>query len=628
MTITFIGPVAIPSLHLPTKLEVGQNPDPLGGVSITLQTVIRNRKVAGLIPEMVRNPLRRQSFGPAAGVLEWVETSGPFAPYRGWWLIESATIGYDGHHGFLPETESYVPINISGVFYGQKHPVVMTTHQERADNFAVNGQALTPGLYPIPGLDFNVAPIFIRYGPHSGINDGVGVYGGVANKAHLRMEGLEPAFVELRPAAVEALSGVRHYGSEVGPDPILNDSYITTPHAWERYLQTISCRVRPHGAGFFIVEAPLPGRLSYWSRVGTVGVYNSGQAQSTHVRAVDAVRLYDDRAEMDVQDNAGRVVTVVNRSADLGVRFRARDNDRRIEVRPRLAVATGVSYGAGKYGNGAILTDATDVLQYKLHPEFESRAPFTVCGWYLPAETTHTGQRTLLQLAGATDQAVQVYLPPNSAVVTAYRIGGGTPTTVTSSVSVVAATQTFFCARYDGTDLTVTAKTGAGALAHSTLAAATNVSGVEDLYLGVHLGVVNQCRGTMDNVMVFNRWLTDAEVAAIAGGAAAEDGITSSNAANLVGLWRLTNATAEYSPPSAIATNYLLEVGGEGLTTSKRFVALQNTATVDLPNWVVSFSQGQEVFFGIQPALPATNDTAAEQAKQFLFDRWAQLTLD
>lgn len=86
---------------------------------------------------------------------------------------------------------------------------------------------------------------------------------------------------------------------------------------------------------------------------------------------------------------------------------------------------------------------------------------------------------------------------------------------------------------------------------------------------------------------------------------------------------------AEAAAGAAIeAANYYEDAAVLG-NGAKRYIALvRNPLSESLPDWQTQIGAGHQAMVGFVPPAPGADDTAAEQARQFLYDRTELLTLE
>ncbi len=610
--ITSVGPLAIPALWKPTTMQAAGPQLPSGGEPISGSFVLELKSDAERLKRMVTNAARKANHLGAYGVLEWVQADGALDAYRGWWVFHDATIGYEGS---TLRTSTYFTVSVTATFFGpNRPPVIVGTHQDRPDDFSLVGSPIVAPVFP---YEDNSAPNQFNRNTVEGITTSGNTTASKRQRVVTSFDSFRIDRTDLRPSIHDMVAGVTHYGP-FSSDPI-ND---------EVRLQTATFRARLFDVfapkAFWIAEAFLSGR---WTRIGTIHI--PPDTDTAGGQQIVSKRFRDDEVAVLMVGRAGGRVRATARQYDLGIRILP-DEASQLEVRPVLGGSAGITYAAGKYGNGAYIVDSGDHIYYLLHREFEGQRPFTICGWYKPDATTDAAQRTIMQLRSSTagdQKAAQLYMQASSARVRVFRKAGVPEVSLDSGIDVAAATLTFFAARYDGANLKVSVKTGAGALTHASVASALAPTTIDTLDVGFVTGPTEQAKGVVDNVMVFSRSLSDTELAAIANGSANDAGVDATTALDLA-LWATLDDRLDYSPPTTLAGNYYLEAQPSGLGI-KRFIALVKTAAgTDLPNWRVTVGVGKEAFFGFEPASPQSADTAAEQGKQLLYARSQLLTLD
>lgn len=204
-----IGPIAIPATWEPFTVTPDVVTDARSGVPLKLAFRVQSRTDAERIHELVNNPARWQRFGQIQGVLEWVETDGALARWRGWWVLQSARLSLASGQWRRAAASSYVPVEIDASFMGSSgRPVVVATHRAQPNDFAVAGVALMAPMFPSRRIE-GAGTLVSRTGEGGTLD---------CRKQSTKRESLridtaefDPTLTQLRPVLVDA-AGLSHYG--------------------------------------------------------------------------------------------------------------------------------------------------------------------------------------------------------------------------------------------------------------------------------------------------------------------------------------------------------------------------------------------------------------------------------
>lgn len=118
-------------------------------------------------------------------------------------------------------------------------------------------------------------------------------------------------------------------------------------------------------------------------------------------------------------------------------------------------------------------------------------------------------------MLGSTTDGFQVYIAGTTGTVNCNKFVGGVTTSVTSSLAVVAGDLLFFCLRFDGANLKISAGKNGGTVSHFTTATSTVPGAISQASIGMGNGTGTAINAAAEDLMVFNRVLADSEVAAL-----------------------------------------------------------------------------------------------------------------
>lgn len=204
-----IGPIAIPATWEPFTVIPDVVADARSGVPLKVSFRVQSRTDAERLHELVNNPARRQRFGQVQGVLEWVETDGALARWRGWWVLEAAKLSLASGQWRRTAASSYVPVEIDASFMGSGgRPVVIATHRAQPNDFAVAGVALMAPMFPSRRVE-GAGTLVSRAGEGGTLD----CRKQSTKRESLRVDAAEfdATITQLRPALIDA-AGLSHYG--------------------------------------------------------------------------------------------------------------------------------------------------------------------------------------------------------------------------------------------------------------------------------------------------------------------------------------------------------------------------------------------------------------------------------
>jgi hypothetical protein len=305
MNITRIGPVAIPRLIEPTSIEISGNPDPSGAVPIKASFSLASRQDAELLEELVNNPARRHLIAGQQGNLEWVETADALARWRGWWHLLACDVSLARRQirKAAPDA-AYVPVSVSAVFIGtQGQPVVVATHRDLPDDFAVAGQAMLAPVYPSRRVEGAGAVV-----TRASAAGAVDIRKQSTKRGPVRIEPaqFDPSVVALRPGLRDA-GGVMHYGPRRAMEA--DGARLETAHLRVTIGQT--------AANHWLVEGWIAGA---WYTLGALRIRRTAAAGG-HAWNVAGTTISDDRVSvLLVNDYDATILRAEVRVGELGMR--------------------------------------------------------------------------------------------------------------------------------------------------------------------------------------------------------------------------------------------------------------------------------------------------------------------
>lgn len=326
-----IGPLAMDSLIEPTTVQFVGPPNARGGVPVKIATTFVARTGVEQLEALVNNPLRRQSIAAAAGVLEWVTTSPPLEHWQGWWLLDSVEIDYSRRQFLLSNgTSGYVPITITGTFFGQALlPAISATHRTKTNDFSLTGTTLNPSLFPSVRDDASSSTEFTRQGN----GQTIGMYLDSANVRNLRMDAssLVATYADARPALSDG--SALWYGPRV-------QGVVT--------IQSALFQATLNADGTLAMSVRTPAAPTVWTSLGNVSVYQSSVTASE----VAGAYALDDRVQLTIIDSLGRTYTITVRHGDYGCRILSSGFSRTIQTEAVLSAISGNYYLESSAGPG------------------------------------------------------------------------------------------------------------------------------------------------------------------------------------------------------------------------------------------------------------------------------------
>jgi hypothetical protein len=506
--------------------------------------------------ELLANTARRVTIGGHTGVLEFVwSESGVVNNFNGWYLLEQ--FSFEPYR--IGDSTTYVAFTLDATYLGsQRQPVVTRAARAKPNDFALSATSVL--VNPLwdeassPTDSFVTRPVgsfgtreydasFPYVTPDAaGTSRGLGFYTGPVTATEDLMEpvalagpGIDgstlPKWLTDRGGDVRAFD--RRQAREVyGPShPFAKASDLMVNNGLVRFW---SC---PLGMiPFLHVQAY---RNAAWRDVGYV-VFSSSESQSlTAIRlaaltpeSATVVLVVQGLGEVSVSLRRGERMLRVQHGSD---RFPLVTAERMVEWRgipPARYLPSALANGTGKFSNG--LSYSSDGVLQVQWPPVQPNTAWTVAGWWLPASaSTALATSSLFQIADATGQASILQFNTTGDKLQWIQ---GADTLETGLLSFSAGQAVFFCCRFNAaTGRTLTTKVHTGAVSHVSNAftgTGTTATNYDSLIIGASAtqfwgsgtwgsgtwgGSDTYAGGVIDNLMLFDSWLTDSEAAALAG---------------------------------------------------------------------------------------------------------------
>lgn len=233
------------------------------------------------------------------------------------------------------------------------------------------------------------------------------------------------------------------------------------------------------------------------STVSTTGPQFTGVA-GTYVRVTATVQAPADAAIASLNLSSSDSVNTDTFDID-GIRFEA---------------GTGAStYRWTGAEHASSSTRTASVLQLPISP---NNTAITIVGLFRVGSSRITGQFPTPIMLGTVTDGFQVYMDGSNGNLAINKQVGGVTTSASAGVSAAVGDLVFFCARYDGVNLKIAASKNGAALVTGTFASATIPAAITSVTIGNGNGTGQPLNGAEEQLLVFNRAVTDAEVTAMA----------------------------------------------------------------------------------------------------------------